>query len=399
MLDPVKNFGIVTVSSGYNSSDTSIVLSGGNGAILPDPSTDGAFNLVWYNASDYFNPTDDPNKEIVRVTARSTDTLTIVRAQEGTSASTKNTAGKTYKMILAFTKKMRDDIDRILAGLPEGTMWNGKIVPSVSSGNLTLSLKTLAGNDPSSSDPVYFRIGDSVREIKAALSVSVSSGTNTMNLGSAELATKEVDLFATLGYNATDGVVLGFSRYPGGRQYSDFSTTATNEKYMAVSNRTNAASTDYYEVIGRFAATLSAGAGYTWSVPTFTAINLIQRPIYETRLLSWQPTYSASGSMTFTSVTTTTANYRIVGKRLICLLDITGTTGGSAGYEIRATLPITMATYALGAGGLLVDGNTSGGAVFNSGSYNTISFLKTPSALWGLGASRSGRSDFSYEIA
>ena len=35
-----------------------------------------------------------------------------------------------------------------------------------------------------------------------------------------------------------------------------------------------------------FGATLSAGAGYTWSVPTFTVNNLIQRPIYETKELS-----------------------------------------------------------------------------------------------------------------
>jgi hypothetical protein len=35
--------------------------------------------------------------------------LTITRAQEGTSASTKNTGGKTYKMIVAFTKKAYDD--------------------------------------------------------------------------------------------------------------------------------------------------------------------------------------------------------------------------------------------------------------------------------------------------
>lgn len=388
MLDPVKNFGIVTVSSGYNSSDTSIVLSGGNGAILPDPSTDGAFNLVWYNASDYFNPTDDPNKEIVRVTARSTDTLTVVRAQEGTSASTKNTAGKTYKMILAFTKKMRDDIDRILAGLPEGTMWNGKIVPSVSSGNLTLSLKTLAGNDPSSSDPVYSRIGDSVREIKAALSVSVSSGTNTMNLGSAELATKEVDLFATLGYNATDGVVLGFSRYPGGRQYSDFSTTATNEKYMAVSNRTNAAATDYYEVIGRFAATLSGGAGYTWSVPTYTPNNLIQEKITRTRndLLFDSYVYGNSGSAGAFSKSSSIQAYSFNGDMMKVLVRFNIANKGSWSGGFFMTLPFspksTLHTGEVLVGFATVVANganpaTSGKGIGKVSSSNSIYFLSS----------------------
>jgi hypothetical protein len=79
--------------------------------------------------------------------------------------------------------------------------------------------------------------------------------------------------------------VIGFSRIPHACSYDDFSATTTNEKYCAISTITNASATDYYENIGRFGATLSAGAGYTWTVPTFTAKNLIQRPIYETRFL------------------------------------------------------------------------------------------------------------------
>lgn len=104
MIDPVKNFAKATVSTTYDASATSIVLTSGHGAKFPAPSTDGAFNLVWWNSTDYPDPADDPNVEIVRVTARSTDTLTVTRAQEGTSASTKNTGGKVYKMMLAITK-------------------------------------------------------------------------------------------------------------------------------------------------------------------------------------------------------------------------------------------------------------------------------------------------------
>lgn len=110
VLDPVKNFAKVTVSTGYDASATSIALTSGQGAKLPTPSIDGSFNLVWWNSTDYSDPSDDPNVEIVRCTARSTDTLTVTRAQESTSASTKNTSAKTYKMILAPTKKLVDDI-------------------------------------------------------------------------------------------------------------------------------------------------------------------------------------------------------------------------------------------------------------------------------------------------
>ncbi len=109
-LDPVKNFAKVEVSIGYDASATSIVLISGDGAKLPNPSADGDFNLVWWDDTTYKDPADDPNVEIVRCTARSTDTLTVTRNQEGSGASTKNTGGSTYRMIVAMTKKMKDDI-------------------------------------------------------------------------------------------------------------------------------------------------------------------------------------------------------------------------------------------------------------------------------------------------
>lgn len=109
-LDPVLNFARVQASTGYDGSATSIVLASGHGAKLPAPSTAGAFNLVWWNYTDYRNPIDDPNVEIVRVTARSTDTLTVTRGQEDIAATTKNTAGKTYMLALIFSALAYDAI-------------------------------------------------------------------------------------------------------------------------------------------------------------------------------------------------------------------------------------------------------------------------------------------------
>jgi len=103
-MDPVKNFAKVTVSTGYNESAVTIVLTTGHGAKFPDPATEGAFNLVWFNGTDYADPSDDPNVEIVRCTARSTDTLTVTRGQEGIASQTHNTGGKVYKMMVSLTK-------------------------------------------------------------------------------------------------------------------------------------------------------------------------------------------------------------------------------------------------------------------------------------------------------
>ena len=111
-MDPALNFVFVTVSIGYDASATSIVLATGHGAFLPDPAIDGEFNLVWYDSTLYPNPADgrDITTEIVRVTARSTDTLTVIRNQESSGASVKNTTNSTFKMYLGVTAKTITDI-------------------------------------------------------------------------------------------------------------------------------------------------------------------------------------------------------------------------------------------------------------------------------------------------
>jgi len=143
VLDGVVNFGKVAVSIGYDAAATSIVLSSGDGAKLPDPST-ANYNLVWWNVTDYVEAADDPNKEIVRVTAKSTDTLTVTRAQESTSASTKNTAGKTYRMELALTAKMITDIESNFA---------------TKTGTETISNKTLDESNQTVGSPLNAQTG------------------------------------------------------------------------------------------------------------------------------------------------------------------------------------------------------------------------------------------------
>ena len=127
VLDPAYNFITVDVSGGYSSSDVVIIGDSSNVSFMPNPSTEGEYNMVWWNFTDYKNPSDDPYVEIVRVTAINyiNDEITVTRAQEDTLASNKNISGKAYKMILGFTKKMRDDIENYIQEnqnpQPEGT--------------------------------------------------------------------------------------------------------------------------------------------------------------------------------------------------------------------------------------------------------------------------------------
>jgi hypothetical protein len=145
-----------------------------------------------------------------------------------------------------------------------------------------------------------------VRKVTAATTCTLAAATNWMNLGAAEFATLEQDLFACAVWDSADSVVaVTASRIPVGRVVSNFNSTNTNERHLV--NYANFTTTDSVVNIGRFAATLSAGAGYTWSVPAYTNENLIQEPTYNTRDLSWTPGWTG---LTTTSATIT-AKYMI----------------------------------------------------------------------------------------
>lgn len=109
MSTPVTNFGKVQVSGGNTDVATSIALITGHGSRLPSV---GSFPLIWWNETDFADPADDPDREIVRAT-RVGDTLTVTRGAEGTTASNKNTANKTYKMSLSITAAMWAELQNL----------------------------------------------------------------------------------------------------------------------------------------------------------------------------------------------------------------------------------------------------------------------------------------------
>jgi hypothetical protein len=86
-----------TLAAGYDASATTISVVAGQGQRLP---TNVQFDAVWWNQTDYpRGPASDPNGEVVHVTGNSNDTLTVVRGQQGTAATPKNTPGKSYRLL------------------------------------------------------------------------------------------------------------------------------------------------------------------------------------------------------------------------------------------------------------------------------------------------------------
>lgn len=188
MATPVTNFGKVTVSTGYDAGATSIVLSTGHGSRLPSTFP---FPLSWWDASTYSDPADDPNREIVQVTARAGDTLTVVRGHEGTTASVKNVAGKTYKMVLGITK----------------AMWDGLFTNSLSQSFRGLTVQTHPDSDKALSQVLFSAeaiVMDDGQEVRNWSNIAVdlaASGVNGLDTG-AEAASAWYELWAI--YNGTD---------------------------------------------------------------------------------------------------------------------------------------------------------------------------------------------------
>lgn len=107
-IDPHPNFAISLVATAPSpaTTGTSLVVTSGDGSRFPDPSTEGPFNIAIHPIGEL--PTPD-NAEICRVTARNSDTLTITRQQEGTSARAVTVGDVVYA---AITKKTLMDAEQ-----------------------------------------------------------------------------------------------------------------------------------------------------------------------------------------------------------------------------------------------------------------------------------------------
>lgn len=118
ILDLTTNWALGQVSVGYDAAAVTIVLMSGYGARFPA----APFNATWWNITDYPISAQDPQREIVRVTAGPpTDIFTIIRGQEiaqgGLAASVKNITGKIYMFEAGLTALMMSQINANLGAI------------------------------------------------------------------------------------------------------------------------------------------------------------------------------------------------------------------------------------------------------------------------------------------
>jgi hypothetical protein len=167
VTDAHANLAVSAVSTAPTPATTGVILlvTTGHGVRFPAV----PFNAtVWPTGA---APTP-ANAEIVRVTARTTDTLTIVRAQEGTTARSIVVGDQ---IAATVTKKTLDDIE---AALPYGSAWvfNQSVARYFDNSPVGHAGATLAGAaDRIDLAPFYVPEAVTVDQIGAAVSTAVAS--------------------------------------------------------------------------------------------------------------------------------------------------------------------------------------------------------------------------------
>ncbi len=102
---------------------------------------------------------------------------------------------------------------------------------------------------------------------------------------------------------------------------------------------------EYFYITGVTSTVLTVTGGSDYSVANATITDnyysKADTPVGFPQWFNWTPTYSASGSMTYTSVTTDVAKFSITGRTVHIALQAQGTLGGTSSFGIRATAPVT----------------------------------------------------------
>jgi hypothetical protein len=153
MADPIVNFFKSTLVGTYSNTDTSFTIATGDGALLPDPAVDGAFNLTIFEGLQVSNST---SFEIVRVTAKSGDVLTVTRGAESTTPLTIGSG--THSILMSATKKTFDDINTAIANVNVTTLTGVETLTFDTTGDEEFGLPTgTTAQRPASPNAGYMR--------------------------------------------------------------------------------------------------------------------------------------------------------------------------------------------------------------------------------------------------
>lgn len=136
--------------------------------------------------------------------------------------------------------------------------------------------------------------------------------------------------------------------------------------------------------------------------PTFENVASLVEGIFSSlfglTFSSWTPSYTCSGSMTYTSVSVTYAKYIRCGKWVIGFFYVSGTVGGTPARVIGLSYPVTAAASTPGGGAAFVkDGGNELGATLSLST--NINVTRYDAANFSAGSGRVLAGFFCYEAA
>lgn len=217
--------------------------------------------------------------------------------------------------------------------------------------------------------------------------------------------------------NAVDHALAADGAAPGGPlqsgwmplpacAYVSANTFAVAQDYggiLAVGDRlrlVQSGATKYFYVIGvavggsTTTVTVTGGSDFSLSNAAISApcLSKAASPAGFPDWMSWSPAFSASGSMTLTSVSIVIAKFKIFGRELRIIVSANGVTGGTAdkGFQFDLPFPVYFASQ-IALAAWAIDGGPWVGAVGALTSTSQVSVFKYDSSNFGIGNSRSIR--------
>lgn len=250
--------------------------------------------LKWTYSDPRLNALPNIGLDMVEVHASTTnDRATATKVGEGITDFTH--AGLVEEQTWYYWIKARDYLGAFGSWYPSGStsgvsakargisglafgLANGQIVATVAASALTVALKTLAGNDPSASDPIYaaFRSdalaggGYTVATLTSALSLTVSSGSTLQAIAAQPLKTWVVLLYDSGSFrlgiiNCYDGSIKIWSLIDGDRVTAVAEGGAGLADFAGVFYTTVGATTRY-RIIGSLEWSSGLATPGTWNV-------------------------------------------------------------------------------------------------------------------------------------
>lgn len=143
-----SNNAATTLASGITNSATSLTVATGTGAVFPTITSNQDYFLITLQS------VSTGNSEIVLVTARTTDTFTIVRAQEGTTAIAFSTSDYVQQRVTA------GELTRLAAGSARGGYTDQVFFENDNTVNYSYTMTT--GKNGMSTGPITIATGATV---------------------------------------------------------------------------------------------------------------------------------------------------------------------------------------------------------------------------------------------